>query len=265
MTSPLDGEATLHEAQLYDAFIDIGRGVAVGSFSGFVAGLAAGGVGSRVAMRIVALTAGAGQQGAITDAEATVGKITLEGTLFLLFAGAMIGVAGGVIYGGTRSWLKWAGPWRGTLFGAALLALFGATIVRGDNPDFARFGYAWLNIGLFSAIIVIFGVMVAPLYEWVGARMRPSLSLTGLIATAFLAAGMVVSVGGVAALLAFVIGERRRGSRTGVVRARIACGPDRHGAFRGPDTRRGASRPTAGDAPPWGPRCWPGWRSIRLR
>jgi hypothetical protein len=206
VTTLLNRDGELREAKLRDVCVDIGRGVAAGACSGLVAGLVAGGVGSRVAMRIVALTASSEQQGAITDAEATVGQITLEGTLFLLFVGALIGAAGGVIYAGTRSWLRWGGPWRGTLFGAALLALFGATIVRGDNPDFAQFGYAWLNIALFSAIIVLFGAIVAPVYERVHKRLRPSLSLTGLVATTFLGAGVVVSVGGGAALLAFVIG-----------------------------------------------------------
>src|SRR3990172_8357197 len=74
------------------------RSLAVGTLSRFVAGLIAGGVGARVAMRIVAITAGDADQGAITDAEATVGEITAGGTVFLIFLGGMAGALGGLLY-----------------------------------------------------------------------------------------------------------------------------------------------------------------------
>jgi len=141
------------------------RSLAVGTLSGFVAGLIAGGVGSRIAMRIVAITAGDADQGAITDAEATVGEITAGGTAFVIFIGGGAGALGGLLYLAARRWLADAGRWRGLVFGLLLLATFGSVIIEADNPDFDRFGYRTLNIAMFAALFIIFGLLVAPLFE----------------------------------------------------------------------------------------------------
>src|SRR3990172_5844763 len=157
------------------------RSLALGTLSGFVAGLIAGGVGSRIAMRIVAITAGDADQGAITDAEATVGEITAGGTIFLLFIGGGAGALGGLLYLAVRRWLADAGRWRGLVFGLLLLATFGSPIIDADNPDFDRFGYRTLNIAMFAALFIIFGLLVAPLFERIERRLpRPSLRPSGL-------------------------------------------------------------------------------------
>lgn len=145
-----------------DAFV---RSLAVGALAGLPAGLIAGGIGSRIAMRIVAITAGSADQGAITEAEATVGEITAGGTLFLLMAGAFAGVVGGLLYAGVRRWLADTGRWKGLTFGLLLLAIFGSLIIEGGNPDFDSFGYAVLNIAMFAALFVLFGLLVAPLFD----------------------------------------------------------------------------------------------------
>ncbi|MEX0800245.1 MAG: hypothetical protein WD379_03390 [Dehalococcoidia bacterium] len=134
--------------------------------SGMVAGAVAGGVGSRIAMRITALTASDAQQGAITEAEATVGEITGGGTFFLIFFGGIaFGSFGGLLYAGMRRWVSDAGPWRGLVFGGLLLAMFGWAIVEGDNPDFAAFGSPTLNIVMFASLYVAFGLIIAPLFD----------------------------------------------------------------------------------------------------
>ena len=112
----------------------------MGTLSGFAAGLIVGGIGSRIAMRIVAITAGDADQGAITDAEATVGEITAGGTIFLVLLGGFVGALGGLVYLGVRHWVADAGPWRGLAFGVVLAVIYGSSIVEGDNPDFRRFG-----------------------------------------------------------------------------------------------------------------------------
>src|SRR3989337_1386982 len=110
------------------------RSLAVGTLSGFVAGLIAGGVGSRIAMRIVAITAGDADQGAITDAEATVGEITAGGTIFLIFLSGMAGALGGLLYPAVRRWLADAGRGRGLGVSALLLAIYGSRPHGGGNP-----------------------------------------------------------------------------------------------------------------------------------
>src|SRR5215213_4038768 len=116
--------------------------VGLGLLAGLVAGAVAGGVGARVAMRVVALVAGHNRDGQLTDADAVVGQITLEGTLFLLGAGAYLGLPGGLLYVAVRRWLPGAGIRKGLAFGGLLLLLFGSLIIDGDNPDFRRFGLA---------------------------------------------------------------------------------------------------------------------------
>jgi len=157
------------------------RALAVGTLSGFVAGLIAGGVGSRIAMRIVAITAGDADQGAITDFEATVGVISADGTVFLTFLGGMAGALGGLLYLAVRRWLADAGRWRGLVFGLLLLATFGSAIIDGDNPDFDEFGSPGLNIAMFAALFIMFGLLVAPLFERIERGLpRPSLRPSGL-------------------------------------------------------------------------------------
>jgi hypothetical protein len=134
----------------------------------------AGGIGGRIAMRIAAIMAGDEQQGALTDAEEIVGDITFDGTLALIiFGGALIGMFGGLIYLALRRWLADAGPWRGLAFGVLLLAIFGWAVIEGDNKDFHQFGRPALNIAMFAAIFVIFGLLVPPLFDRMQRMLRP--------------------------------------------------------------------------------------------
>src|SRR3990172_3212792 len=169
------------------------RALTAGTLSGFVAGLIAGGVGSRIAMRIVAITAGDADQGAITDAEATVGEITAGGTVFLIFLGGMTGALGGLLYLAVRRWLADAGRWRGLVFSALLLAIYGSSIIDGDNPDFDEFGSPGLNIAMFASLFIIFGLLVAPLFERIERGLpRASLRPSGLGALAAYGFGLLL-------------------------------------------------------------------------
>jgi len=142
------------------------RTLAAAVFSGMIAGAITGGVGSRIAMRITALTASEADQGTITEAEATVGDITAGGTFFLIFFGGMLfGTLGGLLYAGIRPWVADAGPWRGLAFAGLLLAMFGWAIVEGDNPDFSQLGSPTLNIVMFASLYILFGLLVAPLFD----------------------------------------------------------------------------------------------------
>ena len=151
----------------------VARTAAIGALAGFVAGLIVGGIGSRIAMRISAATAGPALQGALTEAEATVGKITAAGTFFLIFFGGFIGVFGGLAYLAARPWVAGAGRWRGLVFGALLLAMFGWAIIEGDNPDFHLFGPPALNIVTFASLFILFGLLVAPLFDWTQRTLLP--------------------------------------------------------------------------------------------
>ncbi len=140
------------------------RAMGIGVLTGLAAGLVAGGVGSRLAMKLVALTAGPGARGMITENGNRIGAFTAD-TGFLLFFGAFLGAFGGLLYVALRPWLPRSGRRRGPAFGALLLAACGTAIIEGENFDFHRFGIPVLNIALFGGLFLLFGLVVAPLAD----------------------------------------------------------------------------------------------------
>ncbi len=130
---------------------------------GALAGIAVIGAGGRLAMRLLAVTAGAGAQGRITEADEVVGRITVDGTIsFVLFNGIFGGVAAAGIYLVVRRVLP-AGWLGGIAFGLALLLILGTTIdpLRESNPDFDIVGPGWLAVLVFGALAVTFGLVLA--------------------------------------------------------------------------------------------------------
>jgi hypothetical protein len=115
--------------------------LASGNLAGLNAGLIAGGIGSRLAMRVLALTS-PDAQGSITEADEVVGRITLEGTPFILVAGAALGMGGGLAYVAMRRWLPSRGA--GLAFGLLMLAVSGRLLANPDNIDFVHLDPAWL-------------------------------------------------------------------------------------------------------------------------
>ena len=74
--------------------------------SGFGAGLLAAGAGGRLMMRLLAVTAGPGARGGITEAGQVVGRISVDGTIgFIVFTALFLGLTSGVLYLLLRPWL----------------------------------------------------------------------------------------------------------------------------------------------------------------
>lgn len=229
------------------------RTIGIGVVAGCVAGFIAGGIGGRLAMKVVALLAGPGAQGRITENGSTIGVFTAE-TLFLLFFGAALGMIGGMLYVALRPWLPHSERWRGVAFGAILLATGGALIIEGANFDFRRFGIPALNVALFAALYLAFGVLVVPLADWLdrrlpaltadqvgqlGAGVSFGLVAVGALPVALVLVAVVGAAGGWAILLALLIalvglvalglrlvpvGVVGRGRRIGGLAFATACG-----------------------------------------
>jgi len=139
--------------------------LAVAVASGAGAGILAAGAGGRLVMRLLAVTAGAGAQGRITEAEEIVGRITVDGTLgFVVFTGLFFGPVSGAAYLLLRRWLP-AGRAGGLAYGALLLVAAGTRLepLRRGNPDFDLVGPGWLAVVAFTALVVFHGVLVAAL------------------------------------------------------------------------------------------------------
>jgi hypothetical protein len=171
--------------------------IASGNVAGAIAGLIVGGIGSRLAMRILALTS-PGTQGVLTQAEEVVGEITLAGTLFLLGAGAALGVGGGLAYVAIRRWLPSKGT--GLVFGLLMLAVSGRPLVDPENIDFVVLDPAWLGITMFASLPILFGLLIVPLQ----AKLEPifTKARSGIATTLVLVAGLApLAIGGPVALI----------------------------------------------------------------
>lgn len=137
--------------------------VTVAAVSGVTSGILVAGAGGRLAMRLLAATAGDAAQGRITEAEEVVGEITVGGTIgFVLFTALFFGAATGALFLLIRRWLP-AGRLGGLAFGGLLLVVAASRIepLRKDNPDFDIVGPGWVSIVVFAALVVAHGMAVA--------------------------------------------------------------------------------------------------------
>jgi hypothetical protein len=156
------GEETMARSSIASMLVPL-REVGACSLAGMVVGVLVGGLGGRLAMRVSGIAAGPSLQGVRTDAGFPVGAITAQGTLELIvFAGLLSGAIGGMFYAAVSPWLTRLGAWRGLAFGVLLLAVLGSLVLDPDNPDFGRFGPSGVNVGMFGALFLIFGALVAP-------------------------------------------------------------------------------------------------------
>ena len=133
--------------------------------SGIVAGVVMIGAGGRLAMRLLAITAGETAQGRITEADEVVGRITQDGTIgFILFNGILGGLVFGFLYMVIRRWLP-QGRWGGIAYGSLLLIIGGTRIdpLRAENPDFDIVGPGWLALAIFVALGLAYGMLVSAL------------------------------------------------------------------------------------------------------
>jgi hypothetical protein len=167
-----DGTQTVTEAtpsaplrRRLDVALRVDRLLAIGVIAGFAAGFV-GGIGARLAMRVAGMLTVSSHRGLLTDNGNVVGEITLGGTLFLTFFAGAIGILGGLLYVAIRSCLPGTGLRRGLAYGGLLLATFGFVVMDQHNPDYRLFGPPGVNVGTFSSVYLLFGLVVAPLADW---------------------------------------------------------------------------------------------------
>jgi lysylphosphatidylglycerol synthetase-like protein (DUF2156 family) len=134
--------------------------------AGGVAGVLVGGLGSRIAMRVAALTATDAAQGLTTQAGATIGRFTFEGTAFLVVAvGIGSALVGTAFYLATLPWLPRRRRWRAAAFGGLELAVFGTVPLDPGNPDFTILGRPLLDVVVLGSLFVLHGVALVMLVE----------------------------------------------------------------------------------------------------
>lgn len=136
--------------------------VAITLTAGIAAGITVIGAGGRLAMRLLAVTAGDDAQGRLTEADEIVGAVTVDGTVgFVVFNGIFGGVILGTLYLVVRRALP-AGRLGGVAYGLGLLVVGGSVVdpLRRDNPDFDIVGPGWVAVLVFVAVAIGFGLAI---------------------------------------------------------------------------------------------------------
>jgi hypothetical protein len=134
----------------------------VAAIAGVTSGVLIAGAGGRLAMRLIAQQSPEAH-GQITEAQATVGEISIDGTIGLfIFGGLPAGVVAAAIYVAIQRWMP-RGPLGGFVFGLLLLTVLAPRIepLRADNIDFAIVGPGWLSLTVLSALVILEGMFVA--------------------------------------------------------------------------------------------------------
>ncbi|HET6700223.1 MAG TPA: hypothetical protein VFH14_00355, partial [Gemmatimonadaceae bacterium] len=197
------------------AWIALARHLGLAALSGAVAGILVGGVLGRIAMRISGFAAGPALAGVSTANGERVGDITFGGTLALMIlVGLPFGVVGGVLYAIVEPWLRRARPWHGVAYGAGLLLATGFFVLDPSNFDFTRFGPPLLNVAMFAALFLIFGVTIAWLFDGLralrdgsgrAARITDILAWLSLVPTVIVVMLFVGGTAGLDPLLAILV------------------------------------------------------------
>ena len=171
------------------------RSIFCGGLAGLLAGVVFLGIGSRLAMRVVALL-NPEARGTLTDAEQVVGAITPDGTVALVvFVGGFGGVFAGAIWVVVRERLPERLSLRIALAGVVATLVGSFAVIDVSNADFRVFDPVVLNVAMFMMLVGLAGSATA-YGDWILQRRLPSGFSAGILY------GVLVGHG---ALLAFPI------------------------------------------------------------
>ena len=145
------------------------RSGAVALVVGATVGLLVAGGGARLAMRLIALADNREDFGATTGSEATVGEITLGGTVAVLLTGLALGIMGALLYVALRAWLPVRGGYRSVIYVLIVLGLGLSLTIDGNQGDFVFLDTA-TSLAAFSAVLVLYAVAVPALIDRLAPR-----------------------------------------------------------------------------------------------
>jgi hypothetical protein len=140
------------------------RKVAAAATAGAAAGLVINGIGSRLAMLLLARL-NPQATGRVSDDGFVIGQFVLSNTLNLLFVGTVFGALGGLVFLAVRQ-LRFGPTWLRTAtitIGPAVVV--GAMLVHTGGVDFRLLQPAWLAIALFVALPGLFAFTVSRLVD----------------------------------------------------------------------------------------------------
>lgn len=162
-------------------------------FCGGLAGVVVLGVGSRLAMRVVALL-NAEANGTLTDAEQVVGAITVGGTIELIVFGSLFGgLFAGVLWVVIRERLPERLSLRIPLVGVIATLVGSFAIIESSNIDFRLFDPVILNVAMFMMLVGLTGSTTA-FGDWVLQRHLLSGAGAGILYAALLGLGALLTL-----------------------------------------------------------------------
>ena len=133
------------------------RDIVRAGLAALVVGIVVGGIGGRLAMRVIALLV-ADANGLRTEGGNTIGTITSEGTLFLvMFVGGFATLSLAALWVAISPWLPKRLLWRGLAAIPVAIALGTPALVQGDNVDFLVLGYDPVVLGVLLLLIASSG------------------------------------------------------------------------------------------------------------
>jgi hypothetical protein len=150
------------------------REIARGGLAGLITGLAMGGGGARLAMRIASLI-DPSARGRTTEAGFSVGEFTLGGTIGLVvFGGIFTGIGLAIIWVIVRPWLPNRGVGRYLVAALIGVAMGGRFAIDGRNIDFFILDPAWGQVAIFLLLSALTGAAVVAVDQWLERRLPPA-------------------------------------------------------------------------------------------
>jgi hypothetical protein len=135
------------------------RHAGIGVAAGAVVGLVVGGILGRIAMFVLRVTTGESITGVTSDDGFEIGRVTLAGTLNLMLAYSLAGLALGLLYAVARRFLPRRG--RVAAWTAVSAAVGGSIFVHSDGVDYLLLDPLWLAVAFFVLLPALAGLGVA--------------------------------------------------------------------------------------------------------
>jgi len=139
------------------------RHAGIGAASGGLVGLVVGGILGRIAMFVLRVTTGDSITGVTSNDGFEIGRVTLAGTLNLMFAYSLAGTALGLVYAAARTFLPRRG--RVAAWTAVCAAVGGSIFVHADGVDYLLLEPLWLAVAFFVALPGLAGLGTALVVE----------------------------------------------------------------------------------------------------
>jgi len=170
VTAGIRAATTVSEQTELSPTGEVLRDIARGGISGAVVGIAVGGLGGRLLMRLAAVLH-ADAVGAFTENGNRIGDITLGGTLFLVVFGLIFGVFAGAVWVVVSPWIPGRSRTRALLTAGVAIAIGTPLLIIGRNPDFVILDHDPRVVALLVALVGLIGLSIALLDGWLDRRL----------------------------------------------------------------------------------------------